>query len=175
MSMASANSPHGRFWDRRLRRASFIVPSTGIRSERVFTLRDASSRLQRYSDDDESTPLLHRGDEDASRASRLKVWRDYLREGWWSSWNFWTSNAGLGIIKCSLAYLLGSLVTFVPAISGIIGHSQDSKHMVATVTVWFHPARTIGSMHEVSFHTAHMNVSSGNHAASSLARDRWID
>ena len=39
------------------------------------------------------------------------------------------------------------MVTFVPALAALIGEGQDSKHMVATVTVWFHPARTIGSMH----------------------------
>ena len=38
-------------------------------------------------------------------------------------------------------------MTFVPALAAMIGSQQDSKHMVATVTVWFHPARTIGSMH----------------------------
>lgn len=60
---------------------------------------------------------------------------------------FANSQTGRGIFKCALAYFLGSLVTFVPALAGLIGSQQDSKHMVATVTVWFHPARTIGSMH----------------------------
>lgn len=60
---------------------------------------------------------------------------------------FLASTTGRGILKCSLAYFLGSLVTFVPFLAALIGDQQDSKHMVATVTVWFHPARTIGSMH----------------------------
>jgi hypothetical protein len=51
------------------------------------------------------------------------------------------------VLKCSLAYVLGSLATLVPAISGRLGHS-DGKHMVATVVVYFHPARTVGSMLE---------------------------
>ena len=54
------------------------------------------------------------------------------------------------ILAAFLSLLMASLATLVPAISGLIGHRQDSKHMVATVTVWFHPARSIGSMHEVS-------------------------
>ena len=54
---------------------------------------------------------------------------------------------GCDVLTSTVAYLLGSLVTFVPALAGLIGSQQDSKHMVATVTVWFHPARTIGSMH----------------------------
>jgi TRAP-type C4-dicarboxylate transport system permease small subunit len=41
--------------------------------------------------------------------------------------------------------LLGSLATFVPFLTALLGH-QDSKHMVATITVYFHPARSQGSM-----------------------------
>ena len=51
------------------------------------------------------------------------------------------------MLKCSIAYLLGSLATFVPAIAGLLG-PQDGKHMVATITVYFHPARSQGSMFE---------------------------
>lgn len=58
---------------------------------------------------------------------------------------FLTSELGIGVLKCSLAYFLGSLATFIPAISAFLGH-QDGKHMVATVTVYFHPARSKGSM-----------------------------
>lgn len=49
------------------------------------------------------------------------------------------------MLKCSLAYLLGSLATFIPAIASLLGN-QDGKHVVATVTVYFHPARSQGSM-----------------------------
>lgn len=67
----------------------------------------------------------------------------------WALWvwmhQFMRSEQGIGILKCSLAYLLGSLATFIPAISSLLGH-QDGKHMVATVTVYFHPARSQGSM-----------------------------
>ena len=51
------------------------------------------------------------------------------------------------MLKCSLAYFLGSLATFVPAIASMLG-KQDGKHMVATITVYFHPARSQGSMFE---------------------------
>ena len=59
------------------------------------------------------------------------------------------SETGLGVLKCSLAYMLGSLATFVQPISSLLGQ-QDGKHMVATITVYFHPARSIGSMLEAS-------------------------
>lgn len=51
------------------------------------------------------------------------------------------------MLKCSLAYLLGTMATFVPFLSSMLGQ-QDGKHTVATITVYFHPARTIGSMVE---------------------------
>lgn len=63
--------------------------------------------------------------------------------------DFVTSDVGRGTLKCSLAYLLGSLATFVPVIANWLG-KQDGKHVVATVTVYFHPARSAGSMHEAT-------------------------
>ena len=51
------------------------------------------------------------------------------------------------MLKCSIAYFLGSLATFVPTIAHLLG-TQDGKHMVATITVYFHPARSQGSMFE---------------------------
>jgi gas vesicle protein len=58
-----------------------------------------------------------------------------------------SSPTGVGILKCSLAYILGSLATFVPQIAALLG-KNDGKHIVATITVYFHPARTAGSMLE---------------------------
>ena len=60
---------------------------------------------------------------------------------------FANSKTGHGVFKCSIAYLIGSLATFVPFIAGSLGN-QDGKHMVATITVYFHPARSKGSMIE---------------------------
>lgn len=56
---------------------------------------------------------------------------------------------GHQILKCTLAYLLGSTATFVPFLSDFLGH-RDGKHIVATLTVYFHPARTMGSMIEAT-------------------------
>lgn len=149
--------PRGRFLDRRLRRASFISPITGERLKRNFTLREASHRLNdNVATPTESSPLLggsrDDGGEHVSTAgqSRLRQWRETCTEYAHDAWEFAISKEGLGIFKCSLAYLVGSLATLVPAISTLIGPRQDSKHMVATVTVWFHPARSIGSMHEAT-------------------------
>lgn len=66
-------------------------------------------------------------------------------ELWVQAHQFIVSEPGIGVLKCSLAYFLGSLATFIPPVSAFLGH-QDGKHMVATVTVYFHPARSQGSM-----------------------------
>ena len=63
------------------------------------------------------------------------------------AWVFANSKTGHGVFKCSIAYLIGSMATFVPFIAGLLGN-QDGKHMVATITVYFHPARSKGSMIE---------------------------
>ncbi len=59
--------------------------------------------------------------------------------------SFLLSDAGKGVFKCSVAYFLGSMATFVPFLRDFLG-KQDGKHMVATITVYFHPARSLGSM-----------------------------
>nr|POE93452.1 hypothetical protein CFP56_19464 [Quercus suber] len=146
----NASTSYGQFSRRRFRNTSYISPLTGERSKRVFTLREASNRLLDDGEVNESTPLLQRGDGSGDGESRFQGWRRVVKAQRQAIWRFWTSTTGIGIFKCSLAYLLGSLATLVPAISNLIGHRQDSKHLVASITVWFHPARTIGSMHEVS-------------------------
>lgn len=95
----------------------------------------------------ERTPLLGR------RSSRQP------QRGWWNAtvksverlakkiWSFANSRTGVGVFKCSVAYFLGSLATFVPFLADILGN-EDGKHMVATITVYFHPARSQGSMFE---------------------------
>ena len=63
------------------------------------------------------------------------------------AWKFANSKTGHGVLKCSIAYHIRSISTFVPLIAGLLGN-QDGKHIVATITVYFHPARSKGSMIE---------------------------
>ncbi|KAJ5756152.1 hypothetical protein N7533_005695 [Penicillium manginii] len=58
-----------------------------------------------------------------------------------------TSEHGVSIFKCSLAYLLASLAVFIPFIGKLLGQ-QYGKHLVATITIYFHPARSQGSMYK---------------------------
>ncbi|KAJ1304721.1 hypothetical protein OPQ81_005859 [Rhizoctonia solani] len=61
------------------------------------------------------------------------------------------------VLKCSIAYTLGCLFTFVPSLSNVLtdiiplGSQQGPSptgHMVATVAVYYNPAKTIGGMIE---------------------------
>jgi hypothetical protein len=56
------------------------------------------------------------------------------------------SEHAVGIFKCSLAYLLASLAVFIPFIGSLLGN-QYGKHLVATITIYFHPARSQGGMY----------------------------
>lgn len=73
----------------------------------------------------------------------LESWSVLIRR----AWAFANSRTGRGVFKCSVAYFLGSLATFMPFFVQILGQ-QDGKHIVATITVYFHPARSKGSMFE---------------------------
>lgn len=63
------------------------------------------------------------------------------------AWEWLKSAQGRGVLKCTLAYSLGSLFTLWEPLSDFLG-KPDGKHVVATITVYFHPARTAGSMIE---------------------------
>ncbi|KAG6182942.1 hypothetical protein E4U48_002047 [Claviceps purpurea] len=54
---------------------------------------------------------------------------------------------GRGVLKCTLAYTIASLATFAGPLSDFLGQ-PDGKHVVATISVYFHPARSAGSMIE---------------------------
>ena len=54
------------------------------------------------------------------------------------------------VLKCSFAYLLGSLFTFIPAWNALIGNNRTSSHLVATATVFFNPAKSLGGMVEAA-------------------------
>ncbi|KAI8096622.1 Fusaric acid resistance protein-like-domain-containing protein [Halteromyces radiatus] len=54
------------------------------------------------------------------------------------------------VLKCSFAYFVGSLFTFVPTLNEFIGNNRVSSHLVATATVFFNPAKTLGGMVEAT-------------------------
>ncbi|ODV67004.1 hypothetical protein HYPBUDRAFT_109294 [Hyphopichia burtonii NRRL Y-1933] len=98
---------------------------------------------------DETTSLLHPPSTSSiSRASSLAelyhYYRDYLKDFFM---NLPKNEIFISVFKCSIAYLLASLGVYWTPFNNFLGKT-DSKHVVATVAVYFHPARSKGSMHQ---------------------------
>ncbi|EEH38076.2 actin-interacting protein [Paracoccidioides lutzii Pb01] len=128
--------------DAALNHASFILPRTGQRLRGLLNL----SSYRENDDQEEREPLLERRAAPQSQTESVwhKCYQKY-RSLTHTLHPFITSELGKGVLKCSIAYMIGTLGTFLPAFADFLGQ-QDGKHMVATVTVYFHPARTKGSM-----------------------------
>ncbi|KAJ5653582.1 hypothetical protein N7490_000585 [Penicillium lividum] len=150
MSPSGAPSSSRRFLRPKLRQATFVLPKTGQRLKGLVNLRNPAERLA-VPDENNHEELrgLLSGQIETHHDGFVTTLSARARELWPAIYNFITSEQGIGILKCSLAYLIGSMATFIPIISSLLGY-QDGKHMVATVTVYFHPARTIGSMYRAS-------------------------
>ncbi|KAJ9156705.1 60S ribosomal protein L19 [Pleurostoma richardsiae] len=131
----------------KVRNGSFIIPSTGERSRRTFTLRAAPGGQADESaaeDSDETIlPFFSR----KSISDRLRAAAHNTKASALLFWDWLGSAKGRGVLKCTLAYALASLFTFWSPLSDFLG-KPDGKHVVATITVYFHPARTAGSMLE---------------------------
>ncbi|KAJ8107309.1 hypothetical protein ONZ43_g6774 [Nemania bipapillata] len=125
----------------KLRNGTWIIPGTGERTRRQFTLRSHS--YDGPIDDNQIQPLAD-----------APTLRDKARNAWHNSvvsanrlWAWTQSPSGRGTIKCSLAYLLASLGTFWHPAASFLG-PMDGKHIVATIVTYFHPARSAGSQIE---------------------------
>ncbi|OJJ04565.1 hypothetical protein ASPVEDRAFT_54703 [Aspergillus versicolor CBS 583.65] len=127
----------------KLRQATFILPKTGQRLKGLVQLRNP--RLDSNNNNADERRGLLSGEILPSPKGFISRVNAKLRDNCHSLRQFVSSELGIGVLKCSLAYLLGSLATFVPVLAAFLGH-QDGKHMVATITVYFHPARSQGSM-----------------------------
>ena len=111
-----------------------VQASTGERIKKTFTLR-----RQRARSHGSTEFLLAPGQFDPARhreVGRMEAVKERCKAQIRQSYAFVTSPTGINILKCSLAYVLGSLATFVPPISGLLGRN-DGKHMVATGTLRF--------------------------------------
>ena len=131
----------------KIRQASLILPQTGERIRKAFTLRSPFTLPNGVPT--ETRPLLRQRAVGSHEETLFEETKRYLAAAWsWLSFAI-SSRLGQDILKCSIAYLLGSLATLVLPIATSLGH-QDGKHMVATITVYFHPARSAGSMFEAT-------------------------
>lgn len=135
----------------KLRNATFIIPSTRERVKRQITLRNPASF-----DGSSRSPVVGLGETEELLSWRRQstagdFWlavqntKDFLEE----AFKWLRSPLGRGVLKCSLAYLLASMATYLRPVSNFLG-KQDGKHVVATTVVYFHPARSAGSMLEAN-------------------------
>lgn len=119
-----------------------MIPTTGEHSQRNFTLRSS------FDGPREDGPVLSPTLSNAETTGEwFSILRDEARQQFVYFWSFLNSPGGRGVLKCTLAYLLGSLATYLDPISDFLG-KPDGKHVVATITVYFHAHRTWGSMVE---------------------------
>jgi hypothetical protein len=122
-----------------------IQARTGERVKKTFTLRRPPTQSH-----ESAEFLLAPGYSDPNRhreLGKMEAFTERCKGVVNGFYKLVTSPTGINILKCSLAYILGSLATFVPFIAAILGRN-DGKHIVATITVYFHPARSVGSMVE---------------------------
>ncbi|CUM67837.1 uncharacterized protein PRCAT00005545001 [Priceomyces carsonii] len=109
------------------RKSSVIIANTGERVHRTISLTSSSS------------PNL---DESQNEPSLLVIVL-----AWHRATKMYYDETFRCIAKCSIAYLIASLGVYCTPFNNFLGKS-DFKHVVATVAVYFHPARSKGSMHQ---------------------------
>lgn len=126
-----------------MRNGTFIIANTGERSRRQFSLRTSTGLSSQSGDGTNDVPYSSA----ETTKERFQILAHQAKERSVAAWNWLNSDQGHGVLKCTLAYLLGSMGTFWRPLSDFLGH-RDGKHIVATLTVYFHPARTAGSMLE---------------------------
>jgi hypothetical protein len=103
-------------------------------------------RLGDHDQQEELQPFLVSEEANQQQQLPLRFLRRLSRT-WREAQAMITSEHGVGIFKCSLAYLLASLAVFIPFVGKLLGQ-QNGKHLVATITIYFHPARSQGSMYK---------------------------
>lgn len=103
-------------------------------------------RLDTRDQQEELEPFLITQDTVEDERLMTRLFRQISRT-WRKAQVLIASEQAVGIFKCSLAYLLASLAVFIPFIGSLLGN-QYGKHLVATITIYFHPARSQGSMYK---------------------------
>lgn len=88
-----------------------------------------------------SLPLLSPSQQPGRVSRTLRQWKSKLAK-------FYGTEMYQNVIKCSVAYLVASMAVYYAPFNLSLGNT-DSKHVAATAAVYFHPARTKGSMHQL--------------------------
>ncbi|KAI8646874.1 hypothetical protein BD408DRAFT_335945 [Parasitella parasitica] len=124
-------------------------PAGGITKTSSMPLSLSSS-----SDDDDDGDSGDDGSDDSTSRKRRRRTTTNLKRytKHWSKFRnryLTLSHKQKMVLKCSFAYMIGSLFTFVPQLNALCG-THIASHMAATVTVFFNPAKTVGGMIEAA-------------------------
>ncbi|KAK6201332.1 Fusaric acid resistance protein-like-domain-containing protein [Scheffersomyces amazonensis] len=119
------------------RQSSVILASTGQKVRR--SLSSISNGLSLTdSNSQDRDPLLY----ESPNYDFQDYWYNYV---FLPLYQLYHNEIYRSVLKCSLAYLIASMGVYWTPFDEFLG-STDSKHVVATVAVYFHPTRSKGSM-----------------------------
>ncbi|KAK6465558.1 Fusaric acid resistance protein-like-domain-containing protein [Scheffersomyces coipomensis] len=119
------------------RKSTVIIASTGQKVRR--SLSSISNGLSIVSSHgSENDPLLN----NPNSYSISTLWNQYILH---PLHYIYYDQVSRSVLKCSIAYLIASMGVYWTPFDEFLG-STDSKHVVATVAVYFHPTRSKGSM-----------------------------
>ncbi|KAI2790268.1 hypothetical protein POX_d05777 [Penicillium oxalicum] len=107
---------------------------------------DSDMRHDALEEMDELEPFILSEDGPTERRLPRRL-LDWISQTWRQAKPVLASGQVVGIFKCSLAYLLASMAVFIPVVGALLGNHYG-KHLVATITVYFHPARSQGAMYK---------------------------
>ncbi|CUM54934.1 unnamed protein product [Debaryomyces tyrocola] len=121
------------------RQSSVILANTGERVHRTISLTNSSYESFDNNNLSEQDPLLPQSNNNTGQRliSIYLNWK-YLRQ-------VYHNDIVRSVLKCSVAYLIASMGVYYTPFNEFLGQT-DSKHLVATVAVYFHPWRSKGSM-----------------------------
>ncbi|THH14901.1 hypothetical protein EW146_g5493 [Bondarzewia mesenterica] len=143
------------------RQSGIQSPVSDLDLESEFPFNTPSSaNVPHESSDTSESDFEHESDSDSphSSAQMPQIHENASNASWSVSSLPTLPTLYRNILKCSIAYFLASLFTYSPYLSGLISaisskesgerYPSPSGHMVATVAVYFNPAKTIGGMVE---------------------------
>ncbi|KAI0338288.1 hypothetical protein BDW22DRAFT_1363174 [Trametopsis cervina] len=144
---STVNRPAASFANYELRASSHSVSTEDGGAESTIRASDTISESSEHPTGEESAPSGIQESRPAKRSWLPKISLSPLHRN---------------ILKCCIAYFIGSLFTYSSFLSGFIADIKGgdpgervpspSGHMVATVAVYFNPAKTIGGMFEADIY-----------------------
>ncbi|PKY38564.1 hypothetical protein RhiirA4_336561 [Rhizophagus irregularis] len=156
-----------------------VIMDDGSLQRRRISL---TSEYSRYNTVNEQTALLHdqdNSDSDAEDTYNNNKNRRYTSKfekfKAWFYEDFFTQSTK-NIIKCALAYFLASLFTFIPILNEKTGLKEaQNSHLVASVAVFFNPAKTVGGMYEAVMFSLIGGLFGSLICIGSMASAVWFD